>query len=392
MNNRRPISVLAAVSLGVQSLNVAGVLAGINAVAVAQEWVLHTYEPGLFLRHAMIDHNPDLVLAVMTNDLPAELLDGRSGVPLIAAGLDLSGSGVVSVDVDDEAAGELAGHHLASRGLRTLAAFGFWQHEWARRRLVGFQRAATSAGIPCSVGGWPDLNAEPAIGDAAFGSPVEVRAWILSLPKPAGMMICCDAWARLIANQARLAGIRVPEDLALIGIDNNPQICELMHPPLSSVDIPWRRIGYDAAKLGERLLKGETLDVCRVALPPAGVFARRSSDVLAVDDPDVAAALSFIHARADRPVSVAQILRHVPVYQHRLERKFKQLVGRRMQQEIRRVHVERAKRLLTATDLSMPDVAVKSGFANASKLSVAFRTETGQTPSDFRRRFRLAPL
>jgi LacI family transcriptional regulator len=368
------------------------VLAGINAIAVAHGWVLHTYDPSQYFRAAMIDHDPDLVIAVMTDDLPAELIDGRSGVPLVAAGVDMSAKGVVSVDVDDEAAGELAGQHLASRGLRTLAAFGFWHHGWARRRLAGFRRAASNAGIPCEVGGWPDLNAEPPTGEEALGSPTNIRAWLLSLPKPIGMMICCDSWARLIANQARLGGIRVPEDLALVGVDNNPQVCELMHPPLSSVDIPWRRIGYDAAQLGERMLRNETIEVRRVALPPAGVFARRSSDVLAVDDPDVAAALTFIHAHADRPVSVSQILRHVPVYQHRLERKFKQLVGRRMQQEIRRVHVERAKRLLTATDLPMPDVAVKSGFANASKLSVAFRTETGQTPSDFRRRFRLAPL
>jgi LacI family transcriptional regulator len=383
---------MAAVSLGVQAPHVAGVLAGINAVAVARGWVLHMYDPGQFLRPAMIDHKPDLMVAVMTGDLPEELLNGSSGVPLVAAGLDLSDRGVVSVDVDDEAAGELAGQHLASRGLRTLAAFGFWQHGWALRRVVGFRRAAMNAGIPCVVSGWPDVTTDPPIGDAGLSKPIEIRAWLLSLPKPTGMMICCDAWAQLITNQARLAGIRVPEDLALVGIDNNPQVCELMHPPLSSVDIPWRRIGYDAAQLGERLLRRESIDVRRIALPPAGVVARRSSDVLAVDDPDVAAALAFIHARADRPVTVAQILRHVPVYQHRLERKFKQLVGRRMQQEIRRVHVELAKRLLTATDLPMPDVAVKSGFANASKLSVAFRTETGQTPSDFRRRFRLAPL
>lgn len=372
-------------------------LAGLNAVVAPRNWMLHLLTSADYLADVFAELKPELL--VLIGNPPVSTRRWQRRAVVVSAGMDLSAAGVPSVDIDDAAVGRLAAQHFLERGLRSHGAFGFWHLAWARARIDAFRRAILEAGHPCSVAGWP-LDSDPAVGKHAFGAPDVVKAWLREVPKPIGILAGCDAWGRQLSNFCRLAGLRVPEDVALLGVDNDAGLCELASPPLSSISIPWRRVGYEAGLLGERLL-GERLARASgpreraapthcLRIPPLGIFVRRSSDTLAIDDADVAAALTIIHEHADRPISVAQILRRVPVTQHRLERQFKRLVGRRMTQEIRRVHVERARRLISTTDLSMPEVARASGFTSASKLSVAFRSETGQTPGNYRRRTHIA--
>lgn len=378
----KPISIIATGGAGATAAT-REVLTGINAVVVARNWLLHVIPAGEHFVPAIHDFDPDLIFLLFD--------DGKMLLPhlpktrlLIGAAADLTAHGVPSVHVDNRAAGAQAAGHLLERGFRRLGAFGFWQNDWARDRLEGFKSAVgelqvETAGWPASSPLWLDDWYKPSV----------LRDWLTALPKPAGIFVPCDAWVQMFANQCRLAGVRIPEDIAIISVDNDAVQCELNNPPLSSIIVPWQRIGYEAALLGESILSGAPHPPECALLSPLGVFARRSSDMLAVDDPDVAATLAIIHAHANRPLTVSQILSQVPVSQHRLERKFKALIGRRINQEIRRIHVARAKQLLTTTDLSMPDVAHQSGFANASKLAIAFRSETARTPTEYRRRFRI---
>jgi LacI family transcriptional regulator len=216
-------------------------------------------------------------------------------------------------------------------------------------------------------------------------SPTEIRRWLTSLPRPLGLFAGCDMWGRTLLRFCTEFGLQVPDDVALIGVDDDEVICETAFPTLSSVRVPWRRVGLEAAHLLHQLLEGGP-PPSTVRVPPTGVHARRSSDGIAVTDPDVAAALRFIHANAHRRVSVPEILRHVPVGRHTLQRGFRRVLGRTILAEVRRVRVAAARQLLVSTSLSVEEIASLSGFPSADKFGKAFRAETGVTPSAYRLR------
>jgi LacI family transcriptional regulator len=176
--------------------------------------------------------------------------------------------------------------------------------------------------------------------------------------------------------------------LAVVGVDNDDLLCELARPSLSSIIVPAERIGYEAAALLERLLAAARPPRQPLLLPPAGVVARQSSDVLAGGDADVTAAVRFIRDHAHQPLGVDDVLRAVPLSRRSLERRFRALLERGVGEEIRRVHLERAKDLLVTTALSMADVAAQAGFSSVHYLSRVFRQETGLTPTAYRRQVR----
>jgi LacI family transcriptional regulator len=184
--------------------------------------------------------------------------------------------------------------------------------------------------------------------------------------------------------------LRIPEDLALVGADNDVLECELIFPPLSSVTIPWQEVGRNAATLVRLALGNQPIAQKRIVVSPVTVAARRSSDVLAVDDPLVASAVTWIRDHAERRLSVLMVARAVGGGRQRLERRFRRALNRTIQDEIRRAHVDVAKSLLATTRASLAEVAKKSGFTNASLLNSAFRKETGMPPGAYRRRVQLA--
>jgi LacI family transcriptional regulator len=195
-------------------------------------------------------------------------------------------------------------------------------------------------------------------------------------------------WGLQVVEACRLAGLRVPDEVAVVGVDNDDLFCGLARPSLSSIIVPAERIGFEAAAVLERLLAGAKAPRNPRLIPPAGVVTRQSSDVLAGGDPDVTAAVRFIRDHGHRPISVEDVLRAVPVSRRSLERRFRALLGRGLGEEIRRAHLQRAKDLLAATALSVTEVAGQAGFAGVHYLSRVFRQETGLTPTAYRRQVR----
>jgi LacI family transcriptional regulator len=200
------------------------------------------------------------------------------------------------------------------------------------------------------------------------------------------MFACADSWAAIIAQYAEVAGVRIPEDLALVGVDNDIIACELALPPLSSVAIPWRSVGAHAAALVERALSGSKVTGERIIVPPADVVARRSTDVRAVQDEVVVRAISWIAENASRRLTLEAVARASGCSRQRLELRFRAAIGRTVMQEVRRARIEMAKRLLAATRVTLAEVAERCGFADAASLSVGFRRETGIPPGEYRRR------
>ena len=284
---------------------------------------------------------------------------------------------------DSNAIARLAAEHLLDQGFRRLAYYGFLRtriNRWSEDRARAFRQRAREAGAPCVMFAghhgrarqWADLQRE-------------LADWLVSLEKPVGLMACNDARARHVLEACRMVDLRVPEDVAVIGVDNDEMICELTRPPLSSVDQGARRLGYRAAALLDRLMAGGKSRERRYLVEPMGVVTRRSTDSLAIDDQDVADAVRFIRAHACEGIQAADVVRAAAVSRSTLEVRFKTLMGRTMHDEIHRVRMDRAKQLIAATELPLKQVAVEAGFRSVQYLTVLFRRDLGQTPAEYRR-------
>lgn len=356
---------------------------GLNTVAAQERWLLRHCHSPKDIPEAVAAYQPvGLVFGKADEYFARATPDDLRGRAAVAVESDLTAWGVPSACVDDEATGREAAQHLLARGLRHCAAFAIHGLPWAQARVRGFRQAIEEAGGTYHGGG--DQINGPGAGMAVTDR--HIGAWLRPLPRPLGLFTCCDPWGVLVATVCEAAELRVPEDVAIIGADNDELTCELAHPPLSSVAIPWVRVGIEGGRLLARMLAGEPVAPdTRISVTPTAVVTRRSSDTVSVPDEDVAAALSFILNNAHRAIGVDDVVRATTTYRRRLEQRFRQTLGRTIRQEIQRVHIEQAKRLLTTTDLSIADVATGSGFANAKRLAETFQLVVGLTATEFRR-------
>jgi LacI family transcriptional regulator len=186
----------------------------------------------------------------------------------------------------------------------------------------------------------------------------------------------------------RRLDLLVPEDVAIIGVDNDELMCELTNPPLSSVEQGSRRIGFEAAALLDQLMAGQKPTQLRFTVEPEGIVARQSSDTLAIEDVEVAAALRFIRKNACEGIQVPDVVRSLAISRSAIEMRFKAVTGRTIHSEIQRVQIERARQLVTTTDLSLKQVAVEAGFRYLQHMTTLFRLHLGQTPSEYRKHSR----
>ena len=359
-----------------------GVLRGFTDAARVQGWEVLHYHPSVELRWLVRVWQPRVV--VLQHSLHRSAADALAASAIVSVNDDSGERGVASVCLDEAAIAKLAAQHLLGRGLRELTTFRFNDGPFALARERGFAAAVRSAGARLVPGWWRDDAVPP----ASFEDPAAITAWLSGLPRPCGVFACTDSWARVVARYARVAGLRIPEDIALIGVDNDSVECELELPPLSSVAVPWRSVGERAAELVVRALKRAASARERLVVAPVDVIARRSTDVTVIDDAIVARATAWIVERASQRLTLQAVARAASCSRQRLEQRFRAAIGRTVMQEVRRVRVDIAKRLLSTTNLALPQVARQSGFSSAALLSVAFRREMGTPPGAYRRRFR----
>lgn len=289
------------------------------------------------------------------------------------------------VETDDKAIASLAADHLTSRGFRHLAFCGDPGFNWSVWRESGFRSAAERAGAQYHVHQCIPLTSP---GYSWNRDRSRMVTWLNHLPRPAGILACYDIKAQQVLSLCRETGIRVPEELAVIGVDNDRRLCELSDPPLSSVIPNTHRAGFEAAALLDRLMAGRSVSRSPILIPPLGIETRQSTDVLAIGDPQIAEAARYIRDHACRGIAVRDVLRHVPLSRRVLESRFQEAIGRTPHAEILRLRIDRAKELLATTDQSLASIAVATGFRHAEYFSVAFRRTTGLTPRTWRRQSR----
>jgi LacI family transcriptional regulator len=287
------------------------------------------------------------------------------------------------VGCDDRAVGRLVADHFLERAFRHFAFVGDPGRHYSDEREVGFTERLKEAGLTC-------LQSPPEPGLAVgnhgrlHNSSRRFRRWLETLPRPVGLMACNDEIAWRVAQMCHSSGVSIPDHLALIGVDNDEVWCNLSYPPLSSVLTSSERIGYRAAEILACMLRGQKVSTEPSLLAPTGIATRASSDVLAIDDAEVAAAIRFIRENTSRPLGVADVVDALPLARRSLERRFVAVLGRSPAAEIRRMHVERAKTLLATSDLSMTAIAARSGFPDANRLYAVFTREVGVPPTTYR--------
>lgn len=345
-------------------------------------WLSNWDGDGILARiddHAMAD-------AVLATGLP--VLDLRGRLP----DLPIPFTGSCNKHIT-----KLAFDHLRDRGLRR---FGFCGIPIGQIRALDLRRElfiehVTQAGFQCDVFlGVPKKAAasgkkpqEVAANPLAIDWETEQEAmadWVRQLPKPIGVMACHDPRGYQLIDACRRAGVRVPDDVSVVGVDNDQVLCAMADPPLTSVDPDGPRIGYEAAACLDRMMHGGERPLEPLLWQAKGLVARRSSDTLSVDDPDLREAVRFIRDHSCEGIRVTDVLKHVAMSRSVLERRFRELLGRTPKDEMLRIQLDRARQLLVETDLSMAEIALRSGFASDKYFSDAFWRQTGQRPTFFR--------
>lgn len=275
----------------------------------------------------------------------------------------------------------LAVEHLSERGFRDLAYCGDDRFIWSGHHEANFADHVARLGGRCSV--YRERQFKTANLDREKRGLIR---WIQSLPRPVGIMACYDLRGRQILDVCRELGIRVPDEVAVIGQHNDDLLCDLCDPPLTSVIPNPEKSGFDAAGLLDRMMSGRRVRPVTMRTAPLGVATRMSTDVVAVDDERLRRALRFIHDHRAEPITVDSILGEVPMSRTLLETSFKELIGTTPYRYILRIRTALVKELLLRKELSVARVAERCGFENTEYLSVVFKRETGMTPREFRSR------
>ncbi len=308
----------------------------------------------------------------------AEKLD----VPVVNLSGALLSCELPRVTADNRAIGRLAAEHLLERGFQRFGYYGVQGIGYSQLRRLGFEEHIFCEGGNCSTFEAPSsLNRKYC---AELQKPLQ--QWLTTLRLPVGVMAVHDARAAMIAETCERLGLRVPDDVAVIGVNNDEQLCQLTNPALSSVSRNDEETGWRLAELLDCLMSGKKAPKQDVLVPPLAVIERRSTDVLAVDDPHVAAAVRYVRDNIHEVFGVSQLVRLLPISRRWLEHRFQECLGELPHDFINRMRVERAKRYLTAQEKRpLYKIAASCGFNDARRFRLVFQSVVGVTPAEYRR-------
>lgn len=321
----------------------------------------------------------DGIIARIENERIARAV-AESGLPTVDISAARLMPSIPWVETNDKAVAQLVAEHLLERGFRHFGFCGDARFNWSTWRCTSFTETIRAAGFDCSVYN-PSEKKQVRVEAQIEG----IGTWLKSLPKPAGVMACYDIRAQQLLAACRDLQVAVPDEVAVVGVDNDELLCDLCSPPLSSVLLNHQKAGYEASRLLDRMMAGQKVPTSGHLIEPLRLEIRQSSDVLAVHDADVSKAMHLIREHACDGIDVSDVLRVVPVSRRVLESRFKRLLGVTPHEEILRVKLRRVKQLLLDTALPLSEIARRTGFEHVEYLSVAFKRETGMTPRLFRR-------
>jgi LacI family transcriptional regulator len=347
-----------------------------------ERWALY-HEP-----HGLTDLTPSwirrwggdgIIARVQTRAMAKELLESR--IPVVDVLGVVPGLPFPLVHVDNWAIGQLAAEHLLERGIQNFGFFGVKGENWSEERYAGFAAAVGRVQKQIALCELPRGAMHRRSWERVENKLAE---WVRVLPRPAGIFVCSDQRGAPMLEACRRAGVHVPDEVAVIGVDDDEALCEVCDPPLSSIQADHVSVGHQAASLLDTMLRGGQISGRPHPVSPRNVVARRSTDTLATGDPAVAAALRFIRERASPDVSVDAIAAHCGLSRSTLQRRFHKALDRPIHQEIILDKIKRARELLTKTNLPLAIVAERAGFKHQEYMGAVFKARLKTTPGRIR--------
>ena len=286
-----------------------------------------------------------------------------------------------TIKTDSKAIAQMASQHFLEKGLRNMAFCGFDDFEWSKERGKYFSMFNEEAGYKTQI----YVQQNKHIDSDWENEQRHVSEWIINLPKPVGIFAANDDRGQHILEVCKLINLNVPEDVAVIGVDNDPMICEIGDPPLTSIALNVESAGFEAAKLMDYMITNRKLSGEQIAVSPVHIVQRQSSDILAVGDPEVNRAINFIKKNAQNKILVKDVVKQTNLSRRTLERKFKQSIRRSIYGEIKRVRIELIAKMLIETDLPISHISSLFNFTDIEHISRYFKLAKDIGLRDFRK-------
>lgn len=312
---------------------------------------------------------------------------GELSVPVVGvggfSGPLLRSAGIAYVATDNARIANLAADHFLERGLRYFAYCGvpFSPYtSWADERERAFVARLQQAGFTCAV--FHGRYRRPLRWDALL---TELAACLKRQPKPLGVMACNDTRARYVLLACRRGQLRVPEEVAVIGVDNDRIMCEMVQPTLTSIEQGAEQIGYEAAGLLARLMRTRRRGRTVLTVPPVGILTRRSTDIKFLQDTVVAEALKFLQEHLAEGINAATLANRMHLSRGMLDIRFRRAIGRSIHEESKRMRLELVRHLLATTDLPAKIIARRAGYSSVEYMTSDFHRTVGRTPGEYRR-------
>ncbi|MGA2678669.1 MAG: DNA-binding transcriptional regulator [Sedimentisphaerales bacterium] len=329
--------------------------------------------------------------SIQTTIKAEELL--RIGIPVIGVATIQNLLNIPFVSANSKEVAQMACEYLLKKKFVNLAFFGLTQARWSTERLEHFSQYLAKRGYNVHVFKEKQVllrnDLTPFtrlwINTALNAGQQKLIEWLKQLPKPVAILASCDIFACYLLNVAKEAGFSVPDEIAILGVNNDNALCNICDPPLSSIAFNFKKAGYDAAKLLDKMISGhETMQGQCIEIQPTHVETRGSTDVYAIDDPAIVQAMKYIREKGNTPLQVDAIANHVCMSKRLLQLRFHDLIGKSVHDEIVQAHFEIAKAMLIETNLPIDEIAAHSGFHYTSNMRRAFIKITGMLPQKYR--------
>jgi LacI family transcriptional regulator len=328
-----------------------------------------------------------IISRIASPEVRNNFLENRH-IPVVDLNEQLADLGAPQISNDHLAIGRMAAQHLIDRGFEVFGFLGHRGHPWSDQRQSAFEELVNRNKGKCYAfesGRAADVSD---LREGVWGTEIDLIAdWVRSLPKPIGLMACNDFRALQLLSACQLANVAVPEQAAVIGVGADDVACELADPSLSSVTLNAWRMGYEAAALLDKMMKGHPAPRKEIRIPPLDVSVRRSTDTMAISDPVVANAVRFIRDHACNGINVETVLRHLGVSRTWLQMRFRETIQKSVHDVLIEARVERVQELLAETNLSLDQIAERCGFRYPEYMSSILKQRTGWSPARFRREF-----
>ena len=306
----------------------------------------------------------------------------ESGLPVIAQDFDERFTDIPNITGAYQETGRLAADYFLAKGFKHFAFYGFREIVWSRERLEGFEERIQESGFSVHTFRQNQKRAS----DLWYYLPNSLSEWLVSLPKPIAIMACDDRQGQHITEACRHAGIRIPEEVAVIGVDNDEMICDLSDPPLSSIALDAEKGGYDAARLLDQMIQHGTKEFYDIVIKPMQVVTRQSTDIYATPDDYIASSLKFIHQNIDKNLQVDDVVKQVPLSRRALEKRFLEITGYPIYKYIANLRIEKFSKKLLETDMTVFEIALDMGLNDTKNIARQFRQVKGCTPLEYRQK------